>query len=296
MKKVLLTMLLISLLKTVYSQNINLGNEKFIFQGQEVNHYGVGWYGDAAAAAYGPMLYISSFGGTRFFAGGLLKATLDYNGNFGINTEAPSKKLDIGGDILLRNLSNNPGAGASISFSSYDLGHIGPKISSYLDFASGVASSSRLILSSYNNGYMNEITLVGGRVGIGTLNPREALSVNGSIRAKQITVETANWPDYVFDTGYKMLSVPELESYLLIKKHLPNMLSAEEIKEQGQNLGEVNAKLLKNVEELTLRLIEKDKQLREHQKRISAQDQRMDKLERSLNNILKSNRVNPYHE
>jgi hypothetical protein len=98
------------------------------------------------------------------------------------------------------------------------------------------ASSSRLILSSYNNGYMNEITLVGGRVDIDTLNPGEALSVNGSIRATQISVKIANWPDYVFDTGYKMLSLPELESYLLVKKHLPNMLSAEEIKERGQNL------------------------------------------------------------
>ncbi|CAM4118115.1 hypothetical protein SAMN06265348_103266 [Pedobacter westerhofensis] len=231
---------------------------------------------------------MSAFGGTKFFTGGLLRATLDYNGNFGINAESLSKKLDVGGDVLLRNLSNAPGAGSTISFSSYDVQHLGPKIYSYLDFASGLASSSRLILSSYNNGYMNEVTLVGGRVGIGTLNPREALSVNGSIRAREITVETDHWPDYVFDAGYKMLPLPELESYLLTKKHLPDMFSAEEIQSNGQKIGEVNAKLLKILEELTLRIIEKDRQLQQQHQRILAQDQRMDKLESSLNRLLRS--------
>ncbi|KQR70901.1 hypothetical protein ASF92_05700 [Pedobacter sp. Leaf176] len=44
-----------------------------------------------------------------------------------------------------------------------------------------------------------------GKVGIGTFNPTEKLSVNGKIRAHEIKVEMANWPDYVFEQDYKIL-------------------------------------------------------------------------------------------
>ncbi|WP_158800296.1 hypothetical protein [Pedobacter sp. L105] len=209
-------------------------------------------------------------------------------GNTGIGTAAPTQKLDVAGNMLLRNLSNTPGAGASLSFSSYDAAHIGPKISSYLDNASGTSSSSRLILSSYYNGYMNELTLVGGRVGIGTINPQKTLSVKGEILAQAITVTNAaaSWPDYVFDQTYHLQSLENLEKYLVKNKHLPDMPSANEIEANGQNLGEVNSKLLKNVEELTLYLIEKDKQLKDQQSRIEMQDQKILKLEKTISEVL----------
>jgi hypothetical protein len=99
-----------------------------------------------------------------------------------------------------------------------------------------------------------------GNVGIGTLTPREALSVNGNIRAKQVKVEALNWPDYVFKKDYQLPSLSSVKSYIDQNQHLPDMPSEQEITQDGVNLGEMNKLLVKKVEELTLYLIEKDQE------------------------------------
>jgi hypothetical protein len=98
-----------------------------------------------------------------------------------------------------------------------------------------------------------------GNIGIGTLSPREKLSVLGTIRAMEVKVESAGWPDYVFEEGYQVGTLQELESYIKTNKHLPEIPSAEMIEKEGLSLGEMNKKLLKNLEELTLHLIEQNK-------------------------------------
>jgi len=218
--------------------------------------------------------------------------TFPSDGNVGIGTTSPIEKLDLRGNIYLRNMANLIGGGTSINFSSYDDVHLGPKIYSYLDYANGSSSVSRLVLSSYYGGYPNELTLIGGNVGIGTMTPSDKLSVNGNIRAKEVKVETANWPDYVFEKDYNLSSLASLEAYILKNKHLPNIPSATDIANQGQNLGELNAKLLKTVEELTLHLIQKDKQLTLQETRQQIQDKRIKKMEQMLKEIL-DKRSNP---
>lgn len=100
-----------------------------------------------------------------------------------------------------------------------------------------------------------------GKVGIGTSSPREMLSVNGKIRAKEIKVETTNWPDYVFTKSYHLPSLTELENFIQQHQHLPGMPTAEQAEREGVSLGEMNKKLLEKVEELTLLLIEQHKRL-----------------------------------
>jgi len=102
---------------------------------------------------------------------------------------------------------------------------------------------------------------ISGNVGIGTNTPREALSVNGNIRAKQIKVEIANWPDYVFKPTYQLPSLTEVKTYIDQNQHLPEIPSEQEIAKEGQNIGEMNRLLLKKVEELTLYLIEQNKRI-----------------------------------
>jgi len=98
-----------------------------------------------------------------------------------------------------------------------------------------------------------------GNVGIGISSPSEKLSVNGNIRAKEIKVETQNWPDYVFKSNYSLPSLEATEKHIKEKGHLPGIPSAAEAEEQGINLSEMNGKLLKKIEELTLYLIEMKK-------------------------------------
>ncbi|CAM4114772.1 hypothetical protein SAMN06265348_103284 [Pedobacter westerhofensis] len=102
-----------------------------------------------------------------------------------------------------------------------------------------------------------------GNVGIGpgTKNLSERLSVNGTIRAVEIKVENKNWPDYVFKDDYGRPSLKEIAVQIKNTGHLPGIPSAEEVKSKGVELGDMNARLLKKIEELTLYLIDKDKEL-----------------------------------
>jgi hypothetical protein len=120
----------------------------------------------------------------------------------------------------------------------------------------------QLIPLSVSGLYSPELTISGkGDVGIGTTTPREKLSVNGKIRAQEIKVETANWPDYVFAEGYKVGTLEELESYIKANKHLPEIPSAKEIETNGLVLGELVKLQQKKIEELTLQLIELNKKV-----------------------------------
>ncbi|UZJ64233.1 hypothetical protein OKW96_17900 [Sphingobacterium sp. KU25419] len=79
-----------------------------------------------------------------------------------------------------------------------------------------------------------------GNVGIGTDAPKEKLSVNGNIRAHQIKVETANWPDYVFEEDYDLPSLNTTAEFIKANKHLPGVPTAKEVEKEGVSVGEMN--------------------------------------------------------
>ena len=88
------------------------------------------------------------------------------------------------------------------------------------------------------------------------------LSVAGKIRATEIRIEYIdNWYDCVFDDNNPLASLQEIEAYINKNNHLPDVPSEAEVMEQGINLGEMNAILLKKVEELTLYVIEQQKEI-----------------------------------
>ena len=86
------------------------------------------------------------------------------------------------------------------------------------------------------------------------------LAVKGSIRANEVVVETG-WADYVFDDKYKLLSLDEVEAHIKANKHLPGVPSAKEIETNGLKVGEVQAKMMEKIEELTLYVIELKKEI-----------------------------------
>ncbi len=139
-----------------------------------------------------------------------------------------------------------------------------------INVGSNSASGANLVLetASNNTGSFNAYQIFmknNGNVGIGTDNTHGyRLAVNGKTITEELVVELkGNWPDYVFGEGYALPTLPELEQYITINKHLPEMPTAEEVENNGLSLGEMNAILLKKVEELTLYLISQDKKLQE---------------------------------
>lgn len=206
--------------------------------------------------------------------------TFPTSGNVGIGSVTPMEKLDVTGNIFLRNMENLVGGGVGILFSSYGNSHPGPRIKSYLDYASGEQSRSRLVLSSYYGGYKDELTLMNGNVGIGTTTPNEKLSVNGKLRAHEVKVETQNWPDYVFKSNYKTMPLPELKEFIRLNEHLPEMPTAKDAEANGIELGRLNKLLLKKVEELTLILIN------QHEK-AEAQDEKINQLTLEMSELKK---------
>jgi hypothetical protein len=116
----------------------------------------------------------------------------------------------------------------------------------------------------------------------GPINPAYKFTVFGKIMAKEIRVDGAFAPDYVFEDTYKLLSLQEIEVFIKKNKHLPEVPSAVETERNGLELGEMNRILLKKIEELTLHLIEKDKKLTLAEKKSKELEARLARLEQLI--------------
>jgi len=107
-----------------------------------------------------------------------------------------------------------------------------------------------------------------GKVGIGTDNPQSRLAVNGTITAEEIEVQVNVLPDFVFEDNYKLMPLNKLEKHIKKEKSLPGIPTSKEAVEEGLKLGEMQAKLLEKVEELTLYVINQNKELTELKKEV----------------------------
>jgi hypothetical protein len=94
-----------------------------------------------------------------------------------------------------------------------------------------------------------------GNFGIGTSAPQYPLSVNGTIQAKEVLVNTG-WSDYAFSPDYRLAPLEQVEAYMKANHHVPDIPSETEIKEKGASVGEMESKLLAKIEELTPHMIQ----------------------------------------
>ncbi|WP_316810320.1 hypothetical protein [Pedobacter heparinus] len=194
---------------------------------------------------------------------------LKHNGFVGIGTSDPQAKLHVNGHVKL---SGNYDGTNNVQFAT----------------AGGAGSTWELypqpngfgIFNRTNNSWPIFITN-DNNIGIGNYIPVSGykLAVNGKIRAQEIKVEASPWPDYVFSKDYQLLTLQQTEQHIKEKGHLPDIPSAAEVKVNGIDVGEMNAKLLQKIEELTLYLIKKDKELSEERSINKNQEQRLKKLE-----------------
>ena len=191
---------------------------------------------------------------------------IDQTGNIGIGTIAPGAKLDVfaTGYMVGRFKNNN-------QVSTQDG-------STAVDISNSAGNSFRLVTSGKNNGISiatNQFYLE--RTGVGAVllvntsnnlligkttqaNTTYKLDVNGKVRANEIEVNTTG-ADFVFADDYKLNALAEVESFVKSNKHLPGIASAAEMTEHGMEVGELTKTLLQKVEELTLYIIEQQKQI-----------------------------------
>ena len=106
------------------------------------------------------------------------------------------------------------------------------------------------------------------KLGIGTTTPDAKLAVNGDVHAKEVKVDLNGWPDFVFNKDYTLPSLEDVATHIKENGHLKDIPSEAEVKANGINLGEMDAKLLQKIEELMLYTIQQQKTINEQSEKI----------------------------
>ena len=90
------------------------------------------------------------------------------------------------------------------------------------------------------------------------------LAVSGGILTEKVRVATngtAFWADYVFDKSFRLKPLKEVEKFIKVNKHLPDVPSTADVTSNGIDLAETQAILLQKIEELTLYVIQQQKEI-----------------------------------
>jgi hypothetical protein len=213
-------------------------------------------------------------------------------GNVGIGTTNPTNTLDVNGHIAGNILSTHGGGDVvNGSYVHYYLNNYQSQnrwafatANKETDGVDDKKGSDFYLFKFKENGAYDGHSLyinreknywsIPGNVGIGVNDPGNyKLAVNGKIIATEIVVkEFSSWPDFVFANSYNLRSLGEVENFINENGHLPEVPSAKVVKETGVGVGEMNAILLKKVEELTLYAIQQGKL-------IKALEEKLEKIE-----------------
>ncbi|HEX3010130.1 MAG TPA: hypothetical protein VHO90_21190 [Bacteroidales bacterium] len=224
------------------------------------------------------------------------------NGNVGVGTSSPKSKLDVTGDIHSRPIAEGKAVSLAIGDDFVADGTIRKwVIQRREDNYFGQGAKGLVIWADKSNGYFAPILLKedGSLILVGAYNALNnnvligkttqtnttyKLDVAGKIRADEIVVNTSG-ADFVFDSTYNLRSLPELETFIKQNKHLPEIAPAKEMQENGVSAGEMQTKLLQKIEELTLYVIEKDKELQEQSQTLIQQQKMLIELKKELETL-----------
>jgi len=89
------------------------------------------------------------------------------------------------------------------------------------------------------------------------------------VRNKLYVRTTPPWADYVFNTEYKLMPLCELEQFISVNRHLPEIPNAAEIEATGIDVAAMSTLQMKKIEELTLYIIDLQKQIEQLKKEVN---------------------------
>lgn len=198
----------------------------------------------------------NSSGKVQITAGSATAMTIKSSGYVGIGTTSPSTLLHIKGTGSMLRLEGTDGA-LSFFAGTTEKGFIQRQGDNIV-----VGSSSGMVTIGNNVAGTVMYVTTAGTVGIGTSDTKGyKLGVDGNIVCEELKVKLSqNWPDYVFADDYKLPSLKDVEAAIAAGKHLPGIPSAKEMHEEGINVGEMQKLMMQKIEELTLYVIDLQKQ------------------------------------
>lgn len=88
------------------------------------------------------------------------------------------------------------------------------------------------------------------------------VKVDNFLYAREILVTMCPFPDYVFARNYDLMPLDDLKKYIEKYQHLPNIPSAQTVREENIGLGELSRKQMEKIEELTLYMIQMNDRMR----------------------------------
>ncbi len=231
----------------------------------------------------------------------LLQSTPGYNfntlinanntGNVGIGTNSPVSRFQVGDGVEAFSVGSAyfPGLGYGTSYIGFNLrrgttnwetnagishnggGIIYASVLGNFHFIS-IPSTGSVAQTGLTDQDVLDNTQVmvysDGRMGIGTqcVPYDHRLAVDGKLICEEVTVKMSDaqgcWPDYVFSEEYKLMPLPEVETYIAQNGHLPNMPSAAVV-EEGLELKSIVVKQQQTIEELMLYILELNRRLKE---------------------------------
>ena len=198
-----------------------------------------------------PRIIIDSFG--KIYVG----STTD-NISMGNTGTTPIDKVHISSTSATTNLRiSNTGSGNTINDGL---------LISTVNNASSITNKENSTLTLGTNNATSMTLLANNSVLIGTAATPAGykLYVQQGILTEKVKVAlttSANWADFVFADNYNLQPLSEVESFIKQHKHLPGVPSADEVVANGLDLATMDAKLLEKIEELTLHMIQLEKEV-----------------------------------
>lgn len=194
---------------------------------------------------------------------------------FRLNIGAGDRAMELIGNNAIFDMRSNNASG-NFTFAFYPQFNSSSIIST-IPLGMSVAGHQAIFILSSGNVLIGKNTQT---------NTSYILDVNGNVRANKLIVNTTG-ADFVFKFGYQLPSLITVEQFIKTHHHLPGIASAQQMQKEGVDIGDNQTKLLQKIEELTLYIIEQQKQikaLQEENKKITDLQSQVNRLAALIQN------------